>query len=199
MPPFARIWFATPRNSKRPIPCWSSRGVRLPSCDCFIVRGTRVDPTGALGCLFLFPEWRFGLQIIDDEAARFECRAAMCASNGDQHDLVSRAKLADAMDDQCIVDVEALPRLDDDGIERFLGHYRVMLERHLQNLLIIVHIAHGADECDYRADTSIASAERSDLLRHVEVRRLNPDHFRTIRRSRVAGARPRRLAARGHR
>src|SRR5439155_25119376 len=194
-PPALRAFaFAAPRNSKGLILRWSSRGVRLPSCDRFIVGGARIDPTSAFGRLFFFPERRFGFQIIDDEAARIERCAAMRAGHGDQHDLVRWAKLTDTMDDQRIVDVEALPRLDDDGAERFLGHSRIVLERHLQNLRISVHVADRADERDHRTDTRIALAERSDFLRHVEVRRLNANgHF--IHPLRAAEARPRHLAA----
>src|SRR5436189_1853537 len=110
-PPALRAFaFAGPRNSKGLILRWSSRGVRLPSCDHLIVGGARVDPTSAFGCLLLLPERRFGFQIIDDEAARVERRAAMRAGHGDKHDLLGRAKLADTMNDERIVDVEALLR-----------------------------------------------------------------------------------------
>src|SRR5437763_9778458 len=62
-----------------------------------VVAGSRIDPSCALRRLFLFPERRFGFQIIDDEAAGVERLAAMRARHGDEHDLVGGMELGDKM------------------------------------------------------------------------------------------------------
>src|SRR5689334_12147636 len=95
----------------------------------FIVARTRIDPASALRRLFLLPERRFGLQVIDDEAACVERLSAMGARYRDENDLIRRRERADTMDDERIVDVEAPLRLGDDRVERLLGHPGVMFER----------------------------------------------------------------------
>src|SRR4051794_16111001 len=71
-----------------------------------IVACTCVDPPAAVRRLFLFPERRFRLQVIDDEAARIEGVTPVGARYGDEHDLIGWRERADAMDNKGIVDVE---------------------------------------------------------------------------------------------
>ena len=143
-----------------------------------VVAHARVDPARAFGRLLLFPERRARLEIVHDEAAGIEGVAAMGARHRDQHDLVGRPHVADAMDHQRIDDIEALARLVDDRLQRLFRHAGIVLEGHRGDGVVLVHVAHGADERRNRTHARIARAQRRDLLAGVEVVAGDPDRHR---------------------
>ena len=69
----------------------------MPAIARLVIAGFGIHPAFAAAGLFLFPERRFGLQIIHDELAGSKRFTTMSAGHDDQHDLVCRSQLADAM------------------------------------------------------------------------------------------------------
>src|SRR5512139_4157604 len=110
------------RASTAPSALWRPARRRL------VVARARFDPARPCGGDFLLPERRTSLEVVDDEFAGGERLAAMRAGHSNQHDLVGRTQLADAMHDEGLDDVPARLRLGNDRRERLFGHARIVLE-----------------------------------------------------------------------
>src|SRR5262249_61613115 len=136
---------------------------RLPALRGLVIRRPRLDPARALRRLLLLPERRAGLEVVHDELARGKGLAAVRAGDDDQHDLVGRLELADAVDDEHVHHLPALLRLVDDFRDRLLGHARVVLEGHRAHGRAVVRVAAYADEARDRADLGVAPPQRGDL------------------------------------
>src|SRR5881409_1183530 len=72
-----------------------------------------------------------------------------------------------------VVNVEARFRFDDDRFERLVRHSGIVLERHLRNTRIVVDVADRTDEGHDSTHPRVACPQRRELLRDVEIRRLN--------------------------
>ena len=109
--------------------------------------------------------------------AGLECRAAVGAGGGHQHDAVIRVQRADAVDDDDAGQVPALARLPFDPGEGLLGHAGVVLQRHLLDALARVEVADQADEAHDGADLPTGLlAQVFEFLTRVEVFVLNANH-----------------------
>ena len=67
------------------------------------------------------------------------------------------------------------------GLDRMLGHARVVLELHGADLRAVIAVAHGADKRSHRADLSVAIAQGGHLGRQIEVGSLDRDQLRCMR------------------
>src|SRR3954470_19981790 len=72
----------------------------LPTLGSNIVAVLGFHPVAAVRCLFQFPEWRAGLQPVDQEMAALEGRLPVGAGGCDQDDPVAGFQPAKAMHDQ---------------------------------------------------------------------------------------------------
>src|SRR5712691_8890865 len=159
----------------------SARLGRLPALGGLVVGGSRLDPARALRSLLLLPERRPRLQVVHDEFAGREGLAAMRSGDDDEHDLVARLQLTDAMYHERLHHVPSLLRLGDNFLERLLGHAGIMLECHLRHRAAVVCVAAHADEARNRAYFRIAPPQRRDLGAGVEILSLNAHRHFSLR------------------
>jgi hypothetical protein len=138
-----------------------------------VVADARIDPAGAFGRLFFFPERGLGLQVIHQELAGLEALAAVGRDHRHHHDLVERLQEADAVDHAGAQDVEALVGLVDHGLDGLLGHAGVVLQLHRGDGAAVVAVPHRADEAADRAHALVARAQRGELVAQVEITRLD--------------------------
>ncbi len=104
-----------------------------------------------------------------------EALATVCRAHSHQHDLVQRLQQAHAVDHPRGVDVEALERLVDHGLDGFFRHARVVLQLHGADALAIVAVANGADEAADGANALVLLAQRGDFGGEIEVAGLDAD------------------------
>ena len=102
----------------------------------------------------------------------------MCARHNDEHDLVGGTQLADTMDHEGVVDIEAPSRFRDDRFERPFGHPRIVLEGHRDDGRSVVDVAYRADERGDGAYAGVTGAQIRDLARDIEVFGLDADGHR---------------------
>src|SRR5262245_6318966 len=93
----------------------------------------------------------------------------MRTDDDDQHDLIERPQLANPMDDGDVDDVPAALGLVDDCGERLFRHAGIVFERHLHDGVVVVEIAHNADEARHRADFGVTGAQAGNLGTDIEV------------------------------
>ena len=134
-----------------------------------------IDPACALRRLLLFPEWRFGLEIIHDVFAGGKCGAAMSGRDRDQHYLLQRQHGADPVNHQRLDNIPARTSMRDDLRQCFFGHTGIVLQGHGSDAGALVHVAHGTDETDDRANLGMIEAQRGNLATEIEVGSLNAD------------------------
>src|ERR1700730_12221748 len=164
----------------------------------FVIFGAPLDPTLALGCFLAFPEWRVGLQPVDQEMAGSERGLAMRRGGRHQHDAVARFQPALAVDDQRIGKRPAPIGFGLDLGELSLGHAGVVFEAQRRDPLRPAHVAHQADKACHPAYTVIAGGKLFEFRADIEILALHPDHRPTLR-SPAETARPRRRRAPGGR
>src|SRR5690348_7829609 len=109
-------------------PNGSSLRVQLPALLCCIVLSARVDPAFAARGFFALPEWRVGLEPIDQELAGGERRLTMRRSGRDEYDAIAGFEPAVTVNDQYRVERPAPVRLCLNLGEFSLGHARVVLK-----------------------------------------------------------------------
>ncbi|MDT4876085.1 hypothetical protein FQZ97_1115010 [compost metagenome] len=79
------------------------------------------------------------------------------------------------MNDLQVQQRPALPGLERDLGQGFLGHAGEVLEEHPADFAALVEIAHIADEADHRADAHVGGMQRVDFDARVEGLQLDTD------------------------
>ena len=99
----------------------------------------------------------------------------MRRSHRHQHDLVQRLQQSDPVHDTGTENVKALLRLVNHGLNRLLGHARVMLQFHRLHGRVGTSIAvpHRTNEAADRTDALVTGTQTRNLLRQVEILGLN--------------------------
>src|SRR6218665_723732 len=112
---------------RRPLPSGIA-GHDAPARQRRVVADPGVHPAHALGSVFLFPERRLGLEVVDQKLAGLKALPPVGTGHGHQHDLLERLQPPDAVDDARANDVEAPHRLIDHRLDGFFGHAGIMLQ-----------------------------------------------------------------------
>src|SRR5581483_3557927 len=135
------------------------------------------DPNFTIWSLFLLPDRRDLLELIDAPAAGGERIGAMLGAHDDQHDVLADLNRAGPMEDERLDDVEVLQRPLADLPELLLRHAFVVLERDGVHVMALRAVARGAEEHRDAADPLAARLDARELGIEREVAALHADEL----------------------
>src|SRR5690606_14554202 len=138
-----------------------------------VIALSRIDPTATGVRAFLLPEGRPGLEIIHDELTGSKGVAAMRAADDNQHDLFARHEVSDTVDHAYTKQPPAFAGLEDDLVQGFFSHPRIVLQRHVGDAATVIVVAHQTDKAGHGTSGKLACSQSAHFCAEIEIGFLN--------------------------